>query len=105
LPGFVGALGPDGPLAYATDVSITESSDEQGEPRTIAVRARGGALDLEMRFQVASVVSTRMTQGPIGRGITFLQLRGEYVVTGRAADREFDFTAAGAAETFRGAER
>jgi len=34
--------------------------------------------------------------------IDFLQLRGVYVVKGTAGDRRLDFTAPGAAETFRG---
>ena len=32
----------------------------------------------------------------------FLQMRGRYTVTGRAGDRMLDFSAPGAAETFRG---
>jgi hypothetical protein len=102
IPGFVGALGPDGPLGYSTDVRITEANDEQGRPKTITIRARGSALDLDMRFDVASAVTTRMAQGPLANGIDFLQLRGQYTVTGRAGTREIKFTAAGAAETFRG---
>jgi hypothetical protein len=43
-----------------------------------------------------------MEQGPLGNGVDFLQLRGQYTVTGRAAARELNFTAPGAAETFRG---
>jgi hypothetical protein len=103
IPGFVGALGPDGPLGYATDVSITETNDPQGRPRTISVRARGTALDLTIRFDVASAVTTRMTQGPLANGADFLQLRGQYTVTGRAGHRDINFSAPGAAETFRGA--
>jgi hypothetical protein len=102
IPGFVGALGPDGPLGYSTDVRITEANDEQGRPKTITIRARGSALELEMRFDVASAVTTRMAQGPLANGIDFLQLRGQYTVTGRAGTRDIKFTAAGAAETFRG---
>ena len=33
IPGFVGALGPDGPLGYSTDVRITETNDDKGQPR------------------------------------------------------------------------
>ena len=101
IPGFVGALGPDGPLGYSTDVRITED-DERGQPRTITIRARGPALELDIRFDVASAVTTRMAQGPLANGIDFLQLRGQYTVSGRAGTREIAFTAAGAAETFRG---
>ena len=102
LPGFVGALGPDGPIAYATNVTITETNDQNGRPQTITVRARGSAVDLTLRFAVASAVTTPMAQGPLGSGLDFLQLRGEYRVTGRAGTQTIDFTAAGAAETFRG---
>lgn len=102
MPGFVGALGPDGPVGYTTDVQIAETNDAAGRPAAIAVRATGAAIDLELRFETASAVSTRMAQGPIARGVTFLQLQGEYRVTGRVGDRAIDFTAPGAAETFRG---
>jgi hypothetical protein len=43
-----------------------------------------------------------MSQGPLATGLDFLQLRGQYTVKGHAGDRAFDFTAPGAAETFRG---
>ena len=55
-----------------------------------------------MRFDVASAVTTRATQGPLANDVTFLQLRGQYTVNGRAGTRAIAFTAAGAAETFRG---
>jgi hypothetical protein len=101
IPGFVGVLGPDGPLGYSTNVRIAEENDERGQPRTIAVRARGASLDLDLQFEVTSAVSTRM-QGALANGIDFLQMRGLYTVNGRAGSREITFTAAGAAETFRG---
>jgi hypothetical protein len=102
IPGFVGVLGPDGPLGYSTDVRITEDNDERGQPKTINVRARGSALDLDLRFDVASAVTTHMAQGPLANGVDFLQMRGQYTVSGRAGSREITFTAPGAAETFRG---
>jgi hypothetical protein len=43
-----------------------------------------------------------MSQGGVGDGLDFLQMRGDYHVTGRAAGREIAFTAPGSAETFRG---
>ena len=103
VPGFVGVLGPDGPLAYATDVEITETNGEDGRPRTITVRARGTALDVEVRFDVSSAITTRMATGPMTTGLNFLQLQGRYTVRGRAGQRELNFTAPGAAETFRDA--
>src|SRR6185503_15455243 len=101
IPGFVGALGPDGPLGYSTDVRITETNDDKGQPRTIAVRARSSSLTLDLRFDVASMVTSRM-QGALANGIDFLQMRGQYTVSGEAGPRKITFTAPGAAETFRG---
>ena len=37
LPGFLGVVGPDGPLSYTTNVRIEETNDSQGRPRTITV--------------------------------------------------------------------
>ncbi len=104
IPGFVGALGPDGPLGYSTDVRITETNDDKGQPRTIDVRARSTSLTLDLRFDVASVVTSRM-QGALANGVDFLQMRGQYTVSGQAGDRDIAFTAPGAAETFRGSSR
>jgi hypothetical protein len=98
----VGALGPDGPLGFATKVAISEENDQAGRPRTVTVTAGGDALDLVLRFEVASMTTTRMTQGPLASGVDFLQLRGEYTVTGSVASRDISFTAPGTAETFRG---
>ena len=104
IPGFVGVLGPDGPLGYATNVTITETNDASGQPQTIAVTARSTALgssvlDVRVRFDVASVVTTRRT---LGTDLDFLQMRGTYTVSGKAGDRAVNFTAPGSAETFRG---
>ena len=101
IPGFVGALGPDGPLGYTTNVTITEMNDAPGQPKTITVTARSRLLDVTMRFDVASMVTTRMAQGMLANGLNFLQMRGQYTVNGHAGDRDIDFTAAGSAETFR----
>ena len=101
IPGFVGVLGPDGPLGYATDVRITETNDDKGQPRTIVVRARSSSLTLDLRFDVASTETNRMT-GALANDVNFLQMRGQYTVSGRAGDRDLEFTAPGAAETFRG---
>ena len=103
VQGFVGVLGPDGPLAYGLNVTITETNDERGQPRTVLVSARGRDLDVEMTFEVESAVTTRAAgSGPLGSGLDFLQLRGRYAVTGRAGGRTLNFTAPGSAETFRG---
>jgi hypothetical protein len=102
IPGLVGVLGPDGPLGYSTNVRILEEDDDRGQPRTITIRASGNALDLDIQFDVASAVVSHQAQGPLANGIDFLQMRGQYTVSGRAGAREISFTAAGAAETFRG---
>ena len=102
VPGLVGVLGRDGPLGFATDVTIAETDDERGEPRTITVQARSAALEVQLRFEAASAVTTSMAQGPLASRLDFLQLRGEYTVSGRAGDQPLNFTAPGSAETFRG---
>jgi hypothetical protein len=101
IPGFVGALGPDGPLGYATNVTIDETNETNGQPRTITVTGRSSLLDVRMQFDVGSVVMTQMTQGMISSGLSFLQMRGQYTVTGHAGEREINFVAQGSAETFR----
>jgi hypothetical protein len=102
MPGFVGVLGPDGPLGYATNVTITETNDERGRPLRVAVRARNTGMDLEFQFEVESAITTRMAQPPLNSGLNFLQMRGAYTVSGRAGERDIRFTAPGSAETFRG---
>ena len=103
VPGFLAALGPDGPIGYATDVSITETNDPAtGRPRGILVRGHGPSLNLTMELAVEDEVATRMAPGFIGGATDFLQLRARYRVAGRAGGRRFDFEAPGAAETFRG---
>jgi hypothetical protein len=102
IPGFVGVLGPDGPLGYATTVRITEQNDGSGRPQRIAISGRSASLDVTAEFAVSSAVTTRSQQGPLANQVDFLQLRGEYTVKGTAGDRQVQFTAPGAAETFRG---
>jgi hypothetical protein len=99
LPGFLVALGPEGPVGYATDVSIHET-DAPGtrRPSRIRVTGRSSALDLTMSIEVESAIVNR---GGLSAGPDFLQLRATYRVTGRAGGRIVDFTAPGAAETFR----
>ena len=104
MPGFVGALGPDGPLGYATNVTIAETNNADGRPQRIEIRARGTGLDLRLQFDVASAITTRATPGRVMSDLDFLQMRGQYTVSGRAAGRDIAFTAPGSAETFRGAQ-
>jgi hypothetical protein len=65
------------------------------------VRARSSSLTLDLRFDVASTETNRMT-GALANDVNFLQMRGQYTVSGRAGNRDLEFTAPGAAETFRG---
>ena len=102
IPGFAGALGPDGPLGYASNVTITETNDERGQPQTIVVEARSETLDVRLQFDVGSFV---VNPAPTGAALDFFQMRGAYTVTGRASGRMIDFTAPGSAETFRGRAR
>jgi hypothetical protein len=101
LPGFVGVLGPDGPLGYTRDVTIAEVNDARGQPQSISVQARSTGLDVEVRFDVESVVVTRGAGGALSSGLDFFQMRGDYTVKGRAGDRTLNFSAPGSAETFR----
>jgi hypothetical protein len=101
IPGFLVALGPEGPVGFATRVTIAETDDPStGRPRRILVEGRSGPLDLTMDIAVENAIVTR--RGALAGGPDFLQLRAQYHVTGRAGDRVLDFTAPGAAETFRG---
>ena len=60
VPGFLVALGPDGPVGFARRVTITETDDPAtGTPRRILVEGRGGPLDLKMDIEVDSAIVTR----------------------------------------------
>lgn len=98
IPGFLTVLGPEGPLGFSTDVTIDDL-----EPGRVDVHARGRALDLHLTMAVEDTVKTAMamTQVTTGAPMKFLQLGGPFHVTGRVGDRDVDFTALGAAETFR----
>ena len=100
LPGFLVALGPDGPVGYTTSVAIEETDDARTRrPQRIVVTGRGRDLNLRMDINVESAIVNK--GGPFSAGLDFLQMRASYHVTGRAGDQDLDFTASGAAETFR----
>jgi hypothetical protein len=103
VPGFLGVLGAKGPLGFSTAVSLEETGDERGLPQRVTVHARGQTIDLTLVFTVDRSVRTAMsmTAAAAGTPVDFLQLGGAYRVTGRVGDRTIDFTARGAAETFR----
>jgi hypothetical protein len=103
VPGFLVALGPDGPVGYATDVAIEESNDATtNRPRSIVVRAQSESLALTMTLDVEQTTATRMRVGGFGAGMDFLQMRARYDVSGRVGGKDVAFTALGSAETFRG---
>ena len=100
LPGFLVALGPDGPVGYATRVSIEETDDPvTHRPTRIVITGRSRALDLRMELDVESAEVTR--GGALAAGPDFLQMRAIYHVSGTAGGRRVEFTESGAAETFR----
>lgn len=102
-PGFLGVLGPDGPLGFSRAVRIREVDDPAtGLPRAIEVEARGSGLELAMRLTVGSHVRNRWggQERPAG-ALDLVQMRARYVVEGEVAGRSIAFEADGAAETFR----
>ena len=103
IPGFLAALGPQGPVGYAADVSIVETNDPvTGQPRSIVVHGRGPALDLAMQLTVEDAVASRTAASSFGATMDLLQLRVRYKVSGKAGDQAIQFEAPGSAETFRG---
>jgi hypothetical protein len=102
IPGFCVALGPDGPQGFTTDVVIDEIDDpSSGRPRQIVVEAEGEALRVRLDLTVLDTTSTPSGAWLGDRG-EFLQMQASYRVTGVLEGRAIDFTATGAAETFRG---
>jgi hypothetical protein len=101
----VAVIGPSGPIAFARSAAIEETSATPGgRPETIRIVAREPGLDLQMEARVEDIVRTRLGGGPgLGTlGATdFLQLRASYRVRGKIGEETVDFTALGAAETFR----
>ncbi len=102
IPGFLMAIGPDGPVGYATNVRIEEVNEAgTNRPKQILVRARGASLELSMDLAVVQTTVTGQHQRFGGR-MDFLQLRAQFHITGRVAGRTIDVHAPGSAETFRG---
>jgi hypothetical protein len=101
IPGFLAAIGPNGPEGYSTNVTIEEQNDPAtGQPGRIVVSGRSDSLDLVMELDVNSTIATRTGGRFFGGGSDFLQMRATYHVRGRAGDRAIDFNAPGSAETF-----
>jgi hypothetical protein len=103
IPGFLAAIGPGGPIGYATNVTIDEANDPvTSRPQRITVRGRSASIDLTLAFSVEALINNRMQRGPLASRMDFLQLRGRYAVNGTAGDRHLAFQSPGSAETFRG---
>jgi hypothetical protein len=104
VPGFVGVLGPDGPLTYTDNVTITETNDEGGQPQSLVVTAtRGVGVEIEIAFDVESAITTEAGGSRLlADSLDFFQLNGTYTVTGHIDTETLAFTAPGSAETFRG---
>ena len=101
VPGFLTVIGREGPLGFSTDVTIEDGLADM--PEVVNIHARGRAIDLSLALTVDEKVGTAMaiTWSPSGTPLNFVQLGGVYRVTGRVGGRRVDFTARGAAETFR----
>jgi hypothetical protein len=104
VPGFLGVLGPNGPLAFSTDATIDETNAPGEErPARIVVRASGDAFAATLTLDIGQTTITRGRQGRgLGGTLDFLQMRAAYTVDARVAGRVIRFTAPGSAETFRG---
>jgi hypothetical protein len=102
LPGFLGVVGPDGPVGYATNVRITETNDSGERPTAVNIRAMGPGVNVTLRLDIDATESTRIGQGPLANNVDFLQLRGRYTVDGQVGGEPINATAQGSAETFRG---
>jgi hypothetical protein len=103
IPGFLMAIGPNGPIGFATDLTIEEVNEgDLAKPQRIVVAGRSDSLSLTLDLSIEQTTVTRMRAGAFGSGMDFLQLRGNYRVAGRAGDTQVDFTSPGSAETFRG---
>jgi hypothetical protein len=104
VPGLLVVMGPEGPLAVATGVRITErDAPGRDRPERIEVEAQGSGISLALTVEVEDAIRTRMARtAPDAGGVpTFLQLRGRYRGKGTVAGRTIDFEAPGSAETFR----
>ena len=103
VPGFLGVLGPDGPLAFSTDATIDETNvPGDTRPSHITVRAAGEGFSATLELAIEQTTTTRARPGVVGGGLDFLQLRASYTVRATIAGRTIAFTAPGSAETFRG---
>ena len=60
VPGFLAVIGPEGPIGYATRVTIEETNAPgNSSPTHITVRGRSDTLDLTLNFAVQSSAANR----------------------------------------------
>jgi hypothetical protein len=104
VPAFLMALGADGPLGYATNVTIDETNGADGRPQQVLVRARSSSLDVTLELEVRQTTMTAWQPGMATAALNFLQMRGPFQVSGRVGAKHVGFTAAGSGETFRGSQ-
>jgi hypothetical protein len=101
MPGFLGVLGPDGPIGFSSRVTISErNAPGTSRPEQITIAGLGNGFDLTLTFDVSAIESSRF-EGAMENGLNFLQMRGGYAVKGKVGDRTLDFRSLGSAETFR----
>ena len=84
-PASSACSGPTARSALPPTCGSTRPTRPTAGRRAITVRALGTGVDLTLRFDVASAVTTKMAQGPLANDVNFLQLQGRYTVSGRAA--------------------
>ena len=80
---------------------ISETDDAKGRPVQVQVRGRDERMDVELNFRVGEIVSNPLGLGGSADGASLQQMQGTWTVKGTVAGRAVDFTAKGAAETFR----
>jgi hypothetical protein len=101
---IVTSLGGD--VTLSRDVTIEEiGRTPDGAPQRIALKAKDGAVDLDISLDTMSAIRTRVGGGPFGARPSetdFFQLRVRAHVIGRVGERHVDFTSMGSAETFCG---
>jgi hypothetical protein len=98
VPGFLAVLGPDGPLAFSSDVAIDDSKSDH-----VDVRATATGMDLQLTLAADEAARTLLgiTSSPGREPLNFVQLGGVFHVMGTVAGRSLDFSARGSAETFK----
>jgi hypothetical protein len=104
VPAFLMALGPEGPVGYATDVTIVETNRPGSDvPERIVVRGRSESLSITLDLDVPRQAITRSRTRSFGAGdLDFLQMRADYHIAGRVGGTDVDARTLGSAETFRG---